>query len=280
MGKPLAAALAAILLWSTLAWLGLALAGWPPFLLVGCALVLGALVGVPRLRDWRVPAGALLLGIYGLFGFHFLLFLALRHAPPVEANLVNYLWPLAIVLLAPIFARGVTLTTRHVLAGLAGFAGAALVVTGGRFAPDAAHLAGYAMAAGSAFVWATYSLASRRFGTVPTAAVGGYCLASGAAALVCHALLEPRFVPAAADLPYLALLGLGPMGAAFYLWDYALKRGDPRAIGALAYLTPMLSTLLLVATGHGTLAPAALAGMLLIVGGAVVGARAMPASSR
>jgi drug/metabolite transporter (DMT)-like permease len=31
--------------------------------------------------------------VYGLFGFHFFLFLALRHAPPVEANLVNYLWP-------------------------------------------------------------------------------------------------------------------------------------------------------------------------------------------
>jgi drug/metabolite transporter (DMT)-like permease len=279
MGKPLAAALAAILLWSTLAWLGLSLGSWPPFLLVGCALVLGALVGVRNVRAWRVPPRALLLGIYGLFGFHFLLFLALRHAPPVEANLVNYLWPLLIVLLAPLFARGVTLGARHVLAGIAGAAGAALVVTGGRFALDPAHLPGYAMAAGSALVWATYSLASRRLGAIPTAAVGGYCLASGAAALLCHALLEPRFVPSTADAPYLVLLGLGPMGAAFYLWDYAMKHGDPRAIGALAYLTPMFSTLLLVATGHGALAPAALAGMLLIIGGAVIGARAAAASS-
>jgi drug/metabolite transporter (DMT)-like permease len=268
---PLAAALAAILLWSALAWLGLALAAWPPFLLVGCALLLGALAGLPRAREWRVPPSALALGVYGLFGFHFLLFLALRSAPPVQANLVNYLWPLLIVLLAPLFAPGLRLTARHVLAGIAGFAGAALVVTGGRLALDAAHLPGYAMAAGSAAVWATYSLASKRFSAVPTAAVGAYCLASGIAALACHALLEPRFVPPARDLPVLVLLGVGPMGAAFYLWDYALKRGDPRAIGALAYLTPMLSTLLLVATGHGALTAPSLAGMALIVGGAVAG---------
>jgi hypothetical protein len=79
--RPLAAALTAILLWSALAWLGLSLAAWPPFLLVGCALVLGALVGARRVKAWRVPPAALALGVYGLFGFHFLLFLALRRAP-------------------------------------------------------------------------------------------------------------------------------------------------------------------------------------------------------
>ena len=268
---PLAAALAAILLWSALAWFGLALAGWPPFLLVGCALVVGALAGLPRVREWRVPPAALALGVYGLFGFHFLLFMALRSAPPVQANLVNYLWPLLIVLLAPLFTPGLRLATRHVMAGVAGFAGAALVVTGGSVSLQGAHLAGYAMAAGSAFVWATYSLASKRFAGVPTAAVGAYCLASGLAALACHALLEPRHVPAPRDLAVLAALGIGPMGAAFYLWDYALKRGDPRAIGALAYLTPMLSTLLLVAAGHGALTPASVFGMVLIIGGAVAG---------
>jgi drug/metabolite transporter (DMT)-like permease len=51
-------------------------------------------------------ASTLLLGVYGLFGYHFLLFLALRSAPPLEANLVNYLWPLLIVVLAPVLLPG------------------------------------------------------------------------------------------------------------------------------------------------------------------------------
>ena len=118
MTTPLLAAAGAILLWSTLAALGLALAHLPPFLLTGCALVLDSVPGLARWREWRVPLRTLMLGIGGLFGFHFLLFLALRFAPPVEANLVNYLWPLLIVLLTPVLLPGWTLGARHVIAAL------------------------------------------------------------------------------------------------------------------------------------------------------------------
>jgi drug/metabolite transporter (DMT)-like permease len=99
-------ALGAIALWATLASLGVALAHVPPFLLTGLALVIGSVPAWPLARQWRVPASTLALGVYGLFGFHFLLFIALRNAPPVEANLVNYLWPLLIVVLAPLFLPG------------------------------------------------------------------------------------------------------------------------------------------------------------------------------
>ena len=68
--------------------------------------------GLLQWRQWRVPLPTLLLGIGGLFGFHFLLFLALRLAPPVEANLVNYLWPLLIVVLTPVLLPGWRLTRR------------------------------------------------------------------------------------------------------------------------------------------------------------------------
>ena len=107
--------------------------------------------GACRRRRW-------LLGVYGLFGFHFLLFVALRNAPPLEANLVNYLWPLLIVVLAPVFLPGLTLRPVHVGAALAGFAGAALAIVGGR-GSTGGFAWGYLAAAGSAFIWASYSLA-------------------------------------------------------------------------------------------------------------------------
>ena len=164
-------ALGAIALWATLATLGVALAHVPPFLLTGFALVVGSVPAWPLVRQWRVPARTLLLGVYGLFGFHFLLFLALRHAPPVEANLVNYLWPLLIVVLAPLLLPGLRLRAVHVAAALAGFAGAALAIAGGRaLAPGFAW--GYVAALGSAFIWASYSLLTRRVPAFPTAAVG------------------------------------------------------------------------------------------------------------
>jgi drug/metabolite transporter (DMT)-like permease len=266
-----ALALGAVVLWSLLALLAVRLADVPPFLLLGLALGGAGVLGLPTWRQWRVAPATLLLGIYGLFGFHLLLFLALRRAPAVEANLVNYLWPLLIVVLAPLLLRGIRLTWRHIAAVSLGLIGAALLITGGRWTFSSDHWEGYALAAGSAFIWATYSLLTRRVAHFPTAAVGLFCLLSGLLALACHALLEPRFVPSLTQGLLIALLAIGPMGAAFFLWDAALKRGDPRTIGTLSYLTPLGSTCCLLIAGVGTPTPIIGVAALLIVGGALLG---------
>jgi len=260
----------AILLWSTLAALGLSLSHVPPFLLTGCALVIGALPGLAQWRKWRVPVSTLLLGIGGLFGFHFLLFLALRLAPPVEANLVNYLWPLLIVVLTPVLLPGWRLSPRHGAAALLGFAGAAIAIGVAPAALTARSAAGYALAGGSAMVWACYSLLCRRVAPFSSWAIGGFALASGLLALACHAVFEPAASLQPGDAVRLACLGLGPMGAAFYLWDIAMKRGDPRVVGVLAYATPLLSTALLLLVTGRPLTPLLAVATLLIVGAAVL----------
>ena len=265
-------ALGAIALWATLASLGVALAHVPPFLLTGLALLIGSVPSWPLASQWRVPASTLALGVYGLFGFHLLLFVALRHAPPLEANLVNYLWPLLIVVLAPLLLPGVRLRPVHVLAALAGFAGAGLAIAGGSGFGGFAW--GFLPAIGSAFVWASYSLLTRRVAPFPTAAVGLFGLVSGLLSLACHALFEPSVALSGRDWALLAATGLGPLGAAFFLWDAALKRGDPVRIGILSYLTPLLSTLLLVATTSRPLTAWVAAAAVLIVGAALVGMRA------
>lgn len=273
-------ALGAVGLWASLAVLGVMLSHIPPFLLTGVALLVGSLIALPLsrfdLRQWRVPASTLAVGIYGLFGFHFLLFIALRHAPPVQANLVNYLWPLGIVVMAPLFLPGVTLTRTHVLAALTGFAGAALAILGGSggggtTAPLWAW--GYVPAAGSAFIWASYSLLTKRVKPFPTASIGSFALVSGMLSLLCHVLLEPSTSLTARDWLLMVVLGLGPLGGAFFLWDAALKRGDAQQIGVLSFLTPLLSTLSLLALKGE--APSASVGFaaLLIIGAAVIATR-------
>ena len=263
--------LGAIVLWGLLAVLALRLSAIPPFLLTGLALLIGSLVGGRALLHRPPPLMALALGVYGLFGFHFFLFLALRLAPPVEANLVNYLWPLLIVVLAPAIVPDVRFSARHGLAAAFGFAGAALLITAGSGELGGGQALGYAFAAASALIWSTYSLMSRRLRHFPTAYVSWFCLVSGLAALACHVAFEPRYWPHDTEWLYLLALGLGPMGAAFYLWDRAMKHGDPRAIGNLAYLTPLLSTLALAAFGGATLTATSFAAMGLILAGAWLG---------
>jgi drug/metabolite transporter (DMT)-like permease len=270
-------ALAAIVVWSSLAFLNSRVNAIPPFLAVGVALCVGGLVGLVKAKEWRVPWRTFAVGVGGIFGYHALLFFAFRIAPAVEVNLINYLWPLLIVLLSPVFLKGFRLRPWHLAGALLGFAGAFLVVSGGSLRVDAANLGGYLLAAAAALAWACYSLLTKRLPPFPTGAVGGFCLVSGLLSLGLYCLESAgRGAGGSASLSgldwlFLALLGLGPMGGAFYAWDAALKRGDPRVIGALSYLTPLLSTLNLVMLGGKRLSPVAGLAMALIVAGAVVG---------
>jgi len=267
-------ALGAILLWASLAMLGLRLSHLPPFWLTGVVLLMGSVIALPLSRldfsQWRLPLRTLALGVYGLFGFHFLLFIALRHAPPVQANLVNYLWPLGMVVLAPLLLPGMRLTLRHALAAGIGFAGAALAITGGR-AVEGGLAWGYLPALGSAFVWASYSLLTQREPPFSTSAIGLFALVSGTLSLLCHVLLEPPAQVRSEDWPALLLMGLGPLGAAFYLWDAALKQGNPQQIGLLSFLTPLLSTLLLLWSSGQAVSLTVAGAAALIVGAAWLG---------
>lgn len=272
-------ALAAIALWGSLAPLGVRLAHIPPFLLTGIGLLVGSVIALPisrfRLSPWRVPLPTLMVGIYGLFGFHFLLFMALRNAPAVEANLINYLWPLGMVVMAPLFLKDVVLHTRHIVAALIGFAGAAIAILGRGGSANAVEgfHSGYLIALASAFVWASYSLLTRRLPVFPTSAVGGFAAVSGLLSLVCHVLLEPAIALTLQDMVLVCILGLGPLGGAFFLWDAAIKLGDTRRIGLLAFATPILSTvLLLVTTGQPLQWNVAIAAAL-VVGAAFWGSR-------
>ena len=267
-------ALLAVVLWSFLAYLGARVTHVPPFLVVGVALCVSGLVSALRWREWRIPLITLLVGIGGIFGYHFLYFSALQHAPVVEASLMNYLWPLLIVLLSPLFLPNCRLQTHHLVGALIGLGGAGLIITNGRLNLDVENLPGYLLAAGAALTWSCYSLMTKRLSPFPTTAVGAFCLSSGLLSLGAFYLSGSTFPISSltgSDWLSLILLGAGPLGAAFFAWDASLKRGDPRIIGSLAYLTPLTSTLVLVVLGGRSLTWVSALAMLLIVGGAVIG---------
>ncbi|MDD2180574.1 DMT family transporter [Acidovorax sp. D2M1] len=270
-------ALGAIALWASLASLGVSLTHIPPFLLTGVALIIGSVPAWPFvLRDpsqWRIPLRTLALGVYGLFAYHFLLFIALRHAPPVEANLVNYLWPLFIVVLSPVVLPGVALRLPHVLAALLGFGGAAIAIAGGRELSGTPAW-GYLPALAAAFIWATYSLLTKRVAAFPTTAIGLFGLVSGVLSLLCHGALEPAVTLLPRDWALLAVLGLGPLGASFFMWDKALKLGDARHIGILSYITPLASTMLLILVSGRAFTWSIALATVMIISAAVIGMRA------
>jgi drug/metabolite transporter (DMT)-like permease len=271
----------AILMWSLLALLTVASGEVPPFQLAAMTFAIGGAIGAVWVT-WSGSWGALrqspcawALGVGGLFGYHALYFISLRMAPPAEAGLVNYLWPLLIVLFSGLLP-GERLRWYSVAGALIGFAGTAILFAGKGLSLEPGATAGYLAAFMAAFVWAGYSVLSRRLANVPTAAVAGFCLVTAVLAALCHLMLETTVWPnGLAEWEAVIALGVGPVGAAFYAWDIGVKRGDIRLLGVASYAAPVLSTLFLVLAGFAEARITLLLSALLIAGGGLLAAQDM-----
>ncbi|MEM6277497.1 MAG: EamA family transporter [Pseudomonadota bacterium] len=274
----------AVLLWSMLAVLTVGAAPIPPLQLNAMCFAVGGIAGALWLLvtgAWRqllgVPVVAYALGTAGLAGYHLFYFSALRAAPPAEAGLIAYLWPLLIVLLSGLLP-GERLRFGHLVGAVMGFAGAAWLI-GGRLGGGMDALPGYLLALACALIWSGYSVLSRRFKDVPTAAVTVFCLASAVISGLAHVAVEATVWPTD-TITWAAViaLGLGPVGLAFFVWDIGVKRGNIQLLGVLSYAAPLLSTALLIIAGLAEPTPALLVATLLIAGGALVAARASAAA--
>jgi drug/metabolite transporter (DMT)-like permease len=271
---------AAVLLWSTLALLTAGATRIPPlelvFLTFSVASVLGfAYALVRRVNVFsaaRRHPGALVLATAALGGYHFFYFVALANAPVVDASLIAYLWPLLIVVFAA--AAGGTRVTRWHFAGAAlGLGGAALVIAArGALAASPSFVAGYGAALACAFIWSGYSVANRRHAGAPTELVALACALVALAAAPAHLYFETFALPSDREWPSILLLGAGPVGAAFFLWDHGTKHGRIALLGALSYAAPVLSTVFLVAAGDAAPSWHIGAGCLLVAGGAALAA--------
>ena len=270
----------AIIMWSLLALLTASSGKVPPFQLAAMCFTIGTVIGLAALAmrpsgfaNLRQPLKVWCLGVAGLFGYHFLYFTALRNAPAVEAGLIAYLWPLLIVVGSALLP-GERLGWQHIAGALAGLAGTIVIVSRSGLSFDDSFAFGYGAALLCAFTWSGYSLLSRRFGSVPTDVVTGFCLLTAVLSLVCHMALEQTVWPQG-TIEWLAVAGLGllPVGAAFYAWDYGVKRGNIQVLGAASYAAPLLSTLVLIAAGAGTADWRIAIACILITGGAVLAAK-------
>jgi drug/metabolite transporter (DMT)-like permease len=275
--------LTAILMWSLLSVMTVATGKIPAFQLAAMTFAIGAAVAFASFL-WRPaafnalkqPPLAWIVGVGGLFGYHALYFLALRFAPPAEAGLLNYLWPLLIVLFSSLLP-GERLAAHHIIGAVLGLAGTVLLFAGnssGGFAPG--QIPGLAAAFVAAFVWAAYSVMSRKLKAVPTDAVAGFCLATAILAALVHVMVETTLWPETA-LQWLAIiaLGVGPVGAAFFAWDIGMKHGDIRVLGAASYATPLLSTTFLILAGFARPSAAIAVAAVLIAGGGLIAAKDM-----
>ncbi|RTE67170.1 EamA family transporter [Amphritea opalescens] len=278
-----------IFLWGTLALLTRLTEGRiPPFQLMAMTFTLAFLLmavnwwrqGHSGLRHLRQPVLAWVLGVGGYFGYHFCYFLAMTKAPAVSVSLLAYMWPLLIVLFAGLLP-GESLLKRHLFGAIIALFGCWLLIGQGADGFNQQYLSGYLLALSCALIWSGYSVLSRLVKQVSTDAVGWFCAATALLALICHSLWETTVWPAS-TIEWIGVIGLGigPVGIAFFTWDYGIKHGNLQLLGVLAYSAPLISALLLVLAG---LAPAdltlLLACLAIVIGSLIAGYRRTHRSS-
>jgi len=272
---PTLSGLIAILMWGMLAVFSTFTREIPPFqLLVICFSISFLLIVIKRLIQQKpvlTPSSMTktqwLVHTLCLFGFHFCYFMAIRFAPPIEVSLIGYLWPLLLgIYVAP---QGLRLFA--LAGGLLGFAGSVfLVLSGGSLSADAQYLPGYLLAFTCALIWSGYSwFLSRSHSDVED--IGWVSLLVAVLSLIAHLCLEQTqrdFI--ASELVNAVLLGLGPIGGAFYLWDIGMKKGNQSLLASISFATPVISAIALYAAGISPLSTAVIVAVSLILSGALI----------
>lgn len=260
-----------ILCWGSLATFGNLLIHLPPFYVLAVTFFLGAIPSFFKPREMFPSLKIFALGVGGYFGYHFFLFYAFRFAPAVEANLINYMWPVIMVLISPLFFKSERLKWYHYMGASLAVIGCLILVQGNGGELNHDFIKGYLLAAAAAITWPLYSIGKKKMPPTKVWAIGGFCLGASGLSFLTHLMIEPRVSLEVHDAWKLLAMGIGPFGIAFYCWDRACQRGDTRILGALAYLTPVISTLGLIFFAGKTLTPATALAMVLIIGGASSG---------
>lgn len=213
---------------------------------------------------------ACLFGFAGIFFYHYIYYLALERAPLAEGAILATTWSLWIVVFSSILLLR-RLAPSILGAAILGFAGAALVIAGGKEVSFAsAHLEGYALALTCGIIWSCFSVGLPLF-RLQVEPMTGFTILTAIASAVLFLLTMPHTIPSRSALLSAAYLGAIPLGFSFFLWNRAIAGGNMVIIGFLSYLTPPLAVLF-VAIIHGRkVPPQVILGMLVIILASIAG---------
>ena len=268
----------AIAMWSMLALTTSATKGIPPFQLLFLTFAIGGTIGLIMVNMkqkqyfniFRIPIKAWVVGVGGLFGYHFFYFTALSNAPVAEASLIAYFWPVLIVLFSS-FLPDERLMWFHIFGAFIALSGAViLLMNNGEFSISTEYVWGYLAALCSALIWAIYSVLNRTMAHIPTDCIAGFCIITAILGGISHMALEQWVSPIGWQWLAIFGLGIGPVGAAFYAWDYGTKHGNIKLLGVSSYAAPLISTIILTLTGKAEFTWGLAAACFLISCGALL----------
>lgn len=244
-------------------------------------VLLQRLRGKPFADLFRLPLRVMVAGFWGVAVYTVILALAFGIAPETaigQVNLLNYLWPVWIVLLSAALIPEKTRLLPTAAGVLLGFAGIAVARGPADLLSAPENPLPLFLALLGGFLWACYSVLLRRW-RIP-AEQGGTAFHFTFCALMAAAVAAIRgewqnLPPVGAEALFWILFGgIGPVGLAYHWWEIGVKRGHVPLISTLAYFIPIGSTLLIGLLFREAMGPGLFFGAVLIAAGAWLSGRA------
>lgn len=219
-----------------------------------------------RIKDYTWFAG---MGLLGVFIYYVCLYLALTYLPAQEAFIINYLWPIFIVIFAiPLLKEKIT--AGKAIAILLSFTGVVIVASKGNFSSlNFASPLGVSLAVVGAAAYGLFSVLGKKRDYDRFLSMAFYYLATFIYCTI--TLLSFDSIPRISSVQLLGLtwIGVGTSGLAFTFWFLALKYGNTSKIANLAFITPFLSLVYIYFLLGEAILPSSILGLVLIAGGII-----------
>jgi len=207
------------------------------------------------------------MGFIGVFLYYLFLYLALYYLKAQEAFIINYLWPLMIVLFAiPIL--GEKFNFRKIIAIILSFIGIVIIATRGNIEQlNFEKPIGVILAIMAAILYGLFSVLGKKHNDDRTVSMMFYYIFTFIYSSVAVFLFS--FIPVVSGLQIMGLLWTGfiTSGGAFLLWFLALKYGDTAKISNIAFLTPFISLIYIYFLLNEKIEIYSIVGLIFIVAG-------------
>lgn len=274
------AGMVALVLWSSTSLLIALCAAFPAVFLTALTSLIGAVIFIarwvwrkePLKEHFKFPYQIVLMAVAGIGGYRILLFASMYYAEPVEASLINYLWPILLVVFSG-FLPDEKLKWYHLCGGFLGFLGILFIFSNGLDLFVNFSL-GHLLALGAAVTWAVFSVASRATKKYSSSIIPIAMLYSAIILFVFSYFTEDWHSISinTTDIIYMVILG-ATSAVGYFLWDVGMKYGNIQILGVLSYFVVVLSTFLLIIFGMAAPSYSVFMALIFILSGSLLASK-------
>lgn len=212
-----------------------------------------------------------IMGFLNPFLYYLVLIKAYSILQAQEVVVLNYLWPIVLVLLS-IPLLGQKIGTKSIIAIFISFAGSYIVATKGEVLNISfTDYLGVSLASGSAIIWALYWIFNLRDRREEVSKLFLNFFFGFVYILIYMLLFSEIRIPSVEGIIGVSYAGLFEMGLTFVFWLKALQLSSTTAkVTNLIFLAPFISLLVInIAVGEKIM-PSTLIGLVFIIGGIVL----------